>query len=168
MDRPIIFPALALLFLAIIGWHILDQVTFAWRAPTTFTNGTITNVTVDYDDLCHTLVRFPTGPDTSENFSAPLTSWSSSLEIGPFETSSVQCNGHISETVSVAYHPSDPKNARLVPPGGFWLGNWPLFVAFLLIFLIGGSLVIPFQGKGGKKAGLNLQGQEDKKRLSQR
>ena len=56
--------------------------------------------------------------------------------------SATQCGGQVGDVVNVAYHINDPHDARIIPPGGFLLGNWVGVAAFIGILLGGGFVTL--------------------------
>lgn len=128
---------MTLLFLICIGSYLIDQLTFVQRAPTAFVKGVMTKVTLDSsgpddDASCNALVKFSPKQKHSREISYGLSSWSF--------LGLTNCNGQVGDVVDVAYHIADPNDARVLPPGGFLLGNWIWFIALIFVLLVGGTL----------------------------
>src|SRR5205823_5542522 len=103
---------ITLLFLVLISWFLVDQLTFMQRAPTTIVQGKITSITIDSpgsdDASCHARVQFYTNHKQSIEI---INSLSSTTGMGI-----THCNGQVGDVVNVAYHITDPHDARVIPP----------------------------------------------------
>ncbi len=119
-----------LFLLFYIGADLIDQLTFVQCAPTTIVKGVITEVTSTPSSLgevtCHAIIKFFINQNRSG-------------EISDVQ-SSTNCSGNVGDVVDVAYHLADPSDARIIPPGGFLLGNWIMFLSIILVLYIGGTI----------------------------
>jgi hypothetical protein len=138
MEKSIIGRIIASLFwlsmflfvLSLIGWHLIDELTFVQHAPTAIVKGTITQVTTkeiltpsNHYETCDALITFSPYQKHSIEFS-----------------SDISCDSKVGDIVSVAYHIADPNDARVIPPGGFLLRGWVLFVVIIVFLLVGGAI----------------------------
>lgn len=131
-----------LILLGAICWAMFDQLTFVQRAPTAFARGTITSVIITKDpedgDSCSALVAFSTDQNRNIEFSYGLST--SSFFIG--NGGSTICGNKVGDVFDIAYHTSDPNDARVIPPGGFLFGNWAWLLAFFFVLAAGGTITV--------------------------
>lgn len=130
--------AAILFFPIIIGWSLVDQLTFIQRAPTSIVQGKITSITIEApgteDASCQAHIQFVAHDEQRIEIINPL---SDTTKMG--ET---YCDGRVGDSMKVAYHIADPHDARVIPPRGFLLGNLGVIVAFIFVSLGSGFLAL--------------------------
>jgi hypothetical protein len=139
-----------LVFLYIVIAALIDQLTFTQRSPSAFVKGTVTRQETSYQastTSCSTNPSY-TSPDggvqytTTCTTSGPTSTCDAYVQFYTHQNQRIEiegpCYAQQDGQVDVAYHLDNPHDARVIPPNGFLLGNWPLFIA--LIFLLGWNI----------------------------
>lgn len=123
-------PLLGVLFclfcLVLVVSGYIEEGTFQQRAPSILTTGKIIEITA-------------TGGGGPAPYTYTLTIRFFTRQRQAIEfTSGDDCDCHVGDVVSVAYHADKPEEAQIVPSGGPWLGN----LLSLIVGVITGLILI--------------------------